>query len=263
MYCKVLLLPVLVVLELLEVHSRQFRINGQKRIWKGLRAVCKMMGINLDSKTVPDHKVPALARVPNCTAVPDHKVPRYTREFRRTAIAACAENTTAMQPCSQRAIRHQSKKTAATAMAITATATHSTQQLSLLRIWARNFFAQANLPGAGDLRHRCAHVPWPCLPLLLRLSCLSVRCRWDVDRRSSVWLGSCCCQMAQGWQVAAAGEAEPLSAVSRCWLPLFGLGLVLVLGLVQERCYYLPAQTNSTRPALLRASTVHWTFFSA
>ena len=39
------------------------------------------MGINLDSKTVPDHKVPALARVPNCTAVPDHKVPRYTREF--------------------------------------------------------------------------------------------------------------------------------------------------------------------------------------
>jgi hypothetical protein len=61
-----------------------------------------MMGINLDSKTVPDHKVPALARVPNCTAVPDHKVPRYTREFRRTAIAACAENTTGshatMQP---------------------------------------------------------------------------------------------------------------------------------------------------------------------
>ena len=227
------------------------------------RAVCKMMGINLDSKTVPDHKVPALARVPNCTAVPDHKVPRYTREFRRTAIAACAENTTAMQPCSQRAIRHQSKKTAVTAMAITATATHGTQQLSLLRIWARNFFAQANLPGAGDLRRRCAHVPWPCLPLLLRLSCLSVRCRWDVDRRSSVWLGSCCCQMAQGWQVAAAGEAAPLSAVSRCWLPLFGLGLVLVLGLVQERCYYLPAQTNSTRPALLRASTVHRPLFSA
>ena len=65
------------------------------------RTVCKMMGINLDSKTVPDHKVPALARVPNCTAVPDHKVPRYTREFRRTAIAACAENTTAMQPCAE------------------------------------------------------------------------------------------------------------------------------------------------------------------
>jgi len=81
-----------------------------------LRTVCKMMGINLDSKTVPDHKVPALARVPNCTAVPDHKVPRYTREFRRTSIAACAENTTAMQPCSQQAIRHdQSKKTAVTA----------------------------------------------------------------------------------------------------------------------------------------------------
>ena len=39
--------------------------------------VCKMMGINLDSKTVPDHKVPALARVPNCTAVPDHKVPAH------------------------------------------------------------------------------------------------------------------------------------------------------------------------------------------
>ena len=46
--------------------------------------------------------------------------------------------------------------------------------------------------------------------------------------------------------VASTGKAAPLSGVSRGWLPLFGLGLVLVLGLVQERCYYLPAQSTST-----------------
>ena len=111
---------------------------------------------------------------------------RYTREFRRAAIAACAQKFTAVlnlvQPTGD-----QSKKTAVVVMATTAMAIGRTQQLSLLRIWVMSLFALANLPGAGDLRHWCAHVPWSRPPLLLRLSCLSVRCRWSVGRRSSAW----------------------------------------------------------------------------
>ena len=80
---------------------------------------------------------------------------RYTREFRRAAIAACAQKITAVQPTGD-----QSKKTAVIVMATTATATRGNQQLSLLRIWAMTLiFAQKPTKSKTTSRNLKRHCP--------------------------------------------------------------------------------------------------------
>ena len=91
---------------------------------------------------------------------------RYTREFRRAAIAACAQKFTAVlnlvQPTGD-----QSKETAVIVVATTATATKGNQQLSLLQICHDSLFAHTKMRGGDDGLLSFARVPCPLLPFLL------------------------------------------------------------------------------------------------